>query len=269
MTDVFQFSQEEVLTFFCVLIRFSIITAVMPFFGDWAVPVPVKVLFGLAITIMVFPVLVSTGQVRPGDAVVWSSSVMGIVGTIAKEVLFGVVLAYVVKLIFDAVQVGAEIMGTFMGFAAASQFDPMQGSQTQTVTQIHMTIAMLTFLVFDGHHVMLKGALESYRAVGLGEAVFTGVLAERLLELSAGVLRAGLQIAAPMALTIFALNLVYGIMAKAIPQMNILILSFSISAIVGLIVMFISLPEFQATVTEWFSRIGEEMEFAMAAMAGR
>ena len=34
-------------------------------------------------------------------------------------------------------------------------------------------------------------------------------------------------------------------MAKAMPQLNILVLSFAVSALVGLVVMFLSVPEFQ------------------------
>ena len=55
-----------------------------------------------------------------------------------------------------------------MGFSTASTYDPHQESQTQVVAQIQMAIAMLLFLALDGHHLMLRASLESYRIVGVG-----------------------------------------------------------------------------------------------------
>lgn len=273
--SLFNFNHEEMLTFFAVLVRYSVLISVLPFLGDRFVPAPLKVLLSLALTIALFPALVSSGMVRPGDAVAWGSTTSGIVGTIALEAIFALVLGYVARIAFEAVNFGGNLAGTFMGFAIASTYDPNQQSQTQVVAEIHMALAMLLFLVLDGHHLMIRAALGSYGTVGIGGAGTLlagasgsgGAFSARLVELTAQVLRFGLQLAAPVAIALFGVNVVFGVMARAMPQLNALVLSIGVSALIGLMVMFLSLGELQAATGELLGRIGEWMNAISVAIA--
>lgn len=270
--NIFNFSQitmEECLTFFAVLIRYSVLIAVMPFVGDRMVPMPLKILLALAITFALFPALVVQGQVRPGDALVWGATTGGIAATIGCEVLCGLVLGFTAKLLFESVSFGANLVGNFMGFAAASTYDPHQESQTQVVAQLQLAVAMLIFLALDGHHLMLRASLDSYRLVGLGQASFGTIASQRLVGLTAQVIRFGMQLAAPVALSMFAVNVAFGLIAKTMPQLNILVLSFAVSALVGLVVLFLSVPEFQGVVGALLGRMGEWMESMAAALGGK
>ena len=56
----------------------------------------------------------------------------------------------------------------------------------------------------------------------------------------------GLQLAAPVAVCMFAVNVAFGVLAKAMPQLNILVLSFAVRALVGLVVMFLRFRSFRA-----------------------
>ncbi|OFZ78276.1 MAG: hypothetical protein A2583_02335 [Bdellovibrionales bacterium RIFOXYD1_FULL_53_11] len=267
--SLFNFSHEELLTFFAVLVRFGTLVAVLPVVGDKMVPVPAKVLFALAVSFALYPALTSSGQVRPGDAAVWGATTGGIVSTVALEAVFGLVLGYTAKLLFDAIEVGANISGQFMGFSMATAYDPMQESQTLVVSQLQGALAMLLFLSLDGHHLMLRSSLESYSIVGLGAAGFGQVFGNNLVEMTGQVLRFGLQLAAPVAIAMFAVQVAFAVVAKAVPQMNILILSFSISAMVGIFAMWVSVPEVQSVSGNVLERMDEWLKLAAQSMAGR
>jgi flagellar biosynthetic protein FliR len=264
-----QISQEELLTFFAVLVRYSVLIAIMPFVGDRLIPMQVKVLLALTVTIALFPTLVVQGQIHPGDAAVWGATTSGIAGTIACEVMCGLLLGFTAKLLFESVSFGANLMGNFMGFGSASTYDPHQESQSQVVAQIQMAIAMLIFLALDGHHMMLRASFDSYRWVGLGKAAFGAVASQRLIDLTGQVIRFGLQLSAPVAISMFAVNVAFGVIAKAMPQLNILVLSFAVTALVGLFVMFISVPEFQGVVGAVLARMGDWMEGMAMALGGK
>jgi flagellar biosynthetic protein FliR len=267
--DFTQLTQEELLTFFAVLVRYSVLIAVMPFVGDRMVPMQVKILLALVVTVALYPALVVQGGIRPGDAAVWGATTSGIAGTIACEVLCGLLLGFTAKLLFEAVSFGANLVGNFMGFAAASTYDPHQESQSQVVAQIQVAIAMLIFLALDGHHLMLRASLDSYRLVGLGKASLGAVASQRLVAFTGQVIRFGVQLAAPVAVSMFAVNVAFGVIAKAMPQLNILVLSFAITALVGFAVMLISVPEFQGVVGAVLGRMGDWMEAMAAAMGGK
>ncbi|MCC7441957.1 MAG: flagellar biosynthetic protein FliR [Bdellovibrionales bacterium] len=264
--DAFSLDQNQILTFFAVLVRFATLVAVLPWIGDRVVPTPVKVMLALTLSGMLYPMLESTGRVDPARAEVWGATAAGIIGVTALEALFGLALGFVARMVFIAVETGGNLAGTYMGFSMASMYDPHQESQTQVVAQVHTTLAMLIFLALDGHHLMLQAALDSYSIVGVGGAGFGQAFADRLITLSSETLKIGLQMAAPMAVALFAINVVYGVMSKAMPQLNVLILSFSVSALVGLAVMLMSLPEFHSTTGWLMARMGEEMNAMMSVL---
>lgn len=269
----FNFNQEEMLTFFAVLVRYSVLVSVLPFVGDRSVPTPVKILLSLALSIALFPMLVARGHVQPGQAALWGSTASGIVGTIGTEAVCALILGYTARLAFESIQFGGNLVGTFMGFSTAAQYDPHQESQTQVVAQIQSTLAMLLFLALDGHHLMLRASLQSYQWLGIGglgsvlQSGMMGGLSQKLISLTGEVLKFGMQLAAPVAVCMFAVNVAFGVLAKAMPQLNILVLSFAVTAIVGLLVMFLTVPEFQGATTQIFSLMEEWMISVLKALA--
>jgi flagellar biosynthetic protein FliR len=273
MASLFNFSPEEILCFFAVLVRFSTLMAVLPFVGDKVVPMPVKILLSLATTLALFPALVARGSIHPAEAAVWGATAGGIITTIALEIVCALVLGYTAKLAFEAITFGGNLIGTFMGFATANQYDAHQETQTQVIAQIQMAIAMLLFLALDGHHLMLRASLSSYQYVGIGglgtfvKGGFNGALSQKLIELTGDVLKFAVELAAPVAVCLFGVNVAFGVVSKAMPQINILVLSFAVSAFVGLIILLVSIPEFQGAATNIFSHMGEWMNAVLVAMA--
>jgi flagellar biosynthetic protein FliR len=275
--SIFNFSQDEILTFFAVLMRYSVLIAVLPLVGDRFVPATAKVLLSLAITFALFPALVARGEINPAAASVWGATTGGIATTVGLEALFGMVLGFTGKLVFESVAFGGHLVGNFMGFSAATTYDPHQEAQTLVISELQMAIAMLMFLALDGHHLMLRASLDSYRVLGLGGAgaiipagsgpFINGAFSQRLIEITGQVIRFGIQLAAPVAVSMFAVNVVFAVMSKAMPQLNVLVLSFAVTALVGLLVLLISIPEFTGMTSVIFGKMQDWMQGMLMAMA--
>ena len=259
---------NDALTFFVVLVRYGTLFAIVPILGDRMIPAPIKILCSLGISAALYPALVHSGVVKPEYAAVWGASTSTLIYTVALESLFGLVLGFCAKLVFDGVQFGANLTGNFMGFAAASQFDPHQESQSEVVAQLQMTIAMLLFLVMDGHHFFLHAAMDSYKIVGVGELSLSALFSKQLIQMTGDTFTLGLQLSAPIAISLFLVNVVYGVMAKNMPQMNVLVLSFSVSALIGLLILFISLPEYVSVLSEHFNGLIQRLRDLMTVMHG-
>lgn len=234
----------EIFSFFIVLVRVGIVLAVLPFFGDRTIFSFIKVLLSLSLAVVFYPLLKMQGFIRPDEALVWSGTTWGNIKTVGSEVLCGLAIGFSARIFFDSIQMAGSIIGTFMGFASANMYDPHQEIQVQVIEKFYTTLGMMLFLALNGHHYMLKAIAESYRHIGVGAAQFNGPVSEFLISITAHSLKFGFQMAAPLAVAYFGINIFYGVMAKAMPQFNILVLSFSVSTAVGLIVMFLSLPEF-------------------------
>jgi flagellar biosynthesis protein FliR len=61
-------------------------------------------------------------------------------------------------------------------------------------------------------------------------------------------------------------NVAFGVIAKAMPQINILVLSFAVTGLVGLIILMLSVPEFQGAAANIFSQMGDWMSSVLIAM---
>lgn len=265
----FQLDQQEILTFFAVLVRFSVLFSLVPFLGDKLVPVPLKVLFSVCVSIVLFPALVKQGLVVPAEAEAWGATTGGIVKVIALEAVFGTVLGLTSRFLFDSISFGANLIGTFMGFASATQFDPHHENQSQIVAEFYLALAMLVFLALDGHHLMLKAGLDSYQWVGLGKVSLTDAkFSNQLVEMTSLVIRYGLQLAAPVGIAIFTVNIAFGVLSKAMPQLNVLVLSFAVTALIGLVVMFVTIADFQGATGQILGRMGDWMAAIAKSLAG-
>lgn len=271
MGGMFQFNELEILTFFAILVRLSVLVSVAPWLGDRSIPGSVKILLSLCITVLCFPALLSRGWVRVSDAAVWGATASGIARVIGLEVITGLILGFVAKLAFEAVQIGGTLVGNFMGYSSASIYDPHVESQSQIIAQFQSAIAMLIFLVLDGHHLVLRALLESYQTIGLGGAQLFGGTAATLIQLSGQVLKIALILSAPIAVVIFGINVAFGMIGRALPQTNLLVLSFGVIALGGFAVLLLSLPEFISQVQLVFERSADwirEVSRSLAADGG-
>lgn len=263
------FDTDQLVSFFGVLVRLSVVFSVMPWIGDRTVPSPVKILLALSTSICVFPVLVKFGHIVPRDSRVWSNHLGSLTLLVGSEALFGFAFGFLSRFAFEALGMGANLVGNFMGFAAASTFDPHQESQTEVVAHFQTTLGMLLFLSVDGQHMLLQGILSSYRVVGLGAAGISRQFSFGLVHIIGEMIKIALQMAAPVAISIFAMNLIFGLFSKAVPQVNVFALSYTVSALLGFCVLILGMGGFGEISLSVFEQLSDWLAFGTRALIGR
>jgi flagellar biosynthetic protein FliR len=262
-------STEELLCFFMVLVRISTLLMLLPIFGDKSVPGNVKILLSITVSAVLFPILRSNGVVNTADAAVWSQSSAKILGVLATEMLVGLAIGFASQLVFHAIQIAGDFMAQLMGFSMASMYDPHLEHQTVVLGQILSALAMLTFLSIDGHHVLFRALVESFHLIPQGHFVINEAFKNSIIHLTGNTLLFGIQLTAPMAVCMLLVNIVYGIMGKALPSLNILSLSMASSALIGMFVLVITYPSFQSGMSNIFQTYFEDMKQFMVAYGGK
>jgi len=237
-----EWSTNELLTFFMVLVRMSVLLAVLPFFGDKIIPGPVKILLSIAMSVVFFPILRENGSIHINDAAVWGASFGTLLGTVVLEILVALVIGFTAQLMFQTVAIAGDIIGQLMGLSSASIYDPHTESQTVVLGQVLTTLGMLAFLSINGHHMLIRAIVECYREVGIGAFAIQDTFKAELLRMTGNTIGFGFQLAAPVTVAMLLINIIYGILAKALPQLNILTLSMAASMFVGLFVIAMSYP---------------------------
>ena len=97
-----------------------------------------------------------------------------------------------------------------------------------------MTNKVVTFLIIDGHHIILLAMTKSFEMVPLGGIQLTEMLARGLISMSAGVFAMAIQMAAPIITALFLTSLALGIMARTVPQMNVFVVGFPLKIGIGM-----------------------------------
>lgn len=238
MLPGFMFKETEILAFALVLIRISAFVVSWPVFSVYSVPHHLKILFAVMVAMVLFPVINRTGL---SDQALSQELLL----LVLKEAFIGLCLGFITRLFFFAVSVGGNLVSTSMGLANGQIFNPALGSQSTTVEQFHVTLATLLFLALNGHHFFLTGLAQSFEALPLSFSGTEFALVNKMKDsglILQSVTIAGIKIAAPVMVAIFFMNVVMGIVGRAVPQINVLVTSLPVNILAGTVVMIVAIP---------------------------
>lgn len=230
-------SPREVIFFMLVLSRVAGIFAALPVFGGRRMPLRVKAITVLMITLVCFPTLTVTYPQVPSDAFTLALLVF-------SEVMIGLTLAFITQIIFAAVEFSGQIIGMQMGLTISSIIDPSQGTQTQIMSVLQTLFATLMFLSLNIHHMFIRAIMDSFKVIPLGGWHLSGELVNSLVIRTADIFIIGIRLAAPVMVALLLATVALGIMARAFPQMNIFMISLPLNIGLGLIISGMTLTIF-------------------------
>lgn len=233
---------EQLQGFFWVLIRVSVLIFLMPLFGARNVPVLWKAGLSFVLAVLLTPA-VPVPEALP-------ETLPELILGIASEALMGLIAVFGVRILFASVQLAGQMMSFQMGFSMARAIDPNTGVQSTALSQFLYLFTVLLFFAIDGHHLMIQAIADSFHLVPPNGASFPPSLADAVIELTGHMFLVGLKIAAPMMIALFLSNLCLGIVARTVPQVNILMIGFPINIGIGLMLFGLVLSNLSPFLTD-------------------
>ncbi len=231
-------SADHLESFVLVLLRVSAMITVIPVISENTVPLRVKAGLSILISLIVFPLVSS--QMPPTKNFHFLELIFLMIG----EVLIGVTIGFVSRLVFAAIQMAGDIIGFQMGFAVANVIDPMSAQMVSIITQLQYLIAMLIFLTVNAHHLFFQAIVQSYVLIAPLSFHFSGQLMQFIFDVSREMFVIALKIAAPIMAVMLFTNVALGVVARTVPQMNIFIVGFPLQISLGLIFLGLTAPLF-------------------------
>lgn len=225
--------------------------SIAPFFSDSSIPTSVKIAVGLLLTLATLPAVVQPTHL---DLV----SLQGIVA-ILVEIFIGLVLGFSVRLIFSAIDYAGQFLGLVMGFGFASFYDVHSSSTTLPIGSLLNLLALLVFISLDGHLSVLSLLIKSTHTIPINDSLQLFSLST-LVQLSGNIFSAGLQLCLPVIAILLTLNIALAVLTRAAPQLNIFVIGFPVTIVVGLISFYLVLAELQPSFVKLVSE-------AVAAMS--
>ena len=236
LSELFGLSPEWSATFLLVLARLSAALVVIPLFGMQGVPAHTKIGLAVLLSLIVLPFHESPPPV-PVDLLAFAA-------VLGSEVLVGLALGVAVALVFRALEMGASLVGVQMGFGVGQLFDPLTGAQMESITVYYRLIVTLVFFAVNGHHVVVAALLDTFAVVPPGQADMTLIAGEHVVPFFATLFTVAIRIAMPVLAALLLTDLAMGLVARTVPQMNVLVVGFPVKIAAGVLVLAASVPLF-------------------------
>ncbi|MBW1980215.1 MAG: flagellar biosynthetic protein FliR [Deltaproteobacteria bacterium] len=240
-------STPRLYSFFFIFFRVSVCLFLLPFFGSVNLPTVWKASLSLLLALFL-------SQVVPVQPLVVQSSVQMVL-MICAETLLGVVLALSVRIILAGFQIAGQFIGFQMGYSIVNVIDPQSGSQSSILAQFSYILAILIFLLINGHHLLLQAVIRSFELIPPGGFVLQAGIYAKLVKLSSIMFQVAVRISAPVMIALLLTTVALGLICKTVPQINILIVGFPLNIGIGLLIFGISM----GTLVPYFSRLLKQL----------
>jgi flagellar biosynthetic protein FliR len=229
--------EGQIIAFALVLFRVLAFVVSWPVFGASNVPVPVKVLLSLVLSMIVFPTISfqNVDLIKIDEQIIFLA---------IRELFLGLAMGFLMRMFFFAISIAGEVISISIGLSSAQIFNPAMGSQSNVVEQLEMMMATLFFLAMNGHHIFIQGMVESFQLAPVAAVAVKSQAFASIVIFVQDVFLAGLRICAPILVAIFLTNIAMGIVGRAVPQINVLVTSMPITLMLGLAVMIVTTPLF-------------------------
>jgi len=241
---------EKLLGFVMVLTRISAFFIVLPVFGWKSIPVRIKVAMTVLLTIffsMIVPFAIDPKRVSVLEAIL----------LLSNEAIYGLALGLVVVAIFSAVKFSGRIIEREMGLAMAEILDPLTGERSQPLGSLLEMVFIILFLSANGHHLFLLIISRSYETFPAGSIPTIPLLTSGIIRAGSTMFVASLRLAAPLLAAFLVLMVVLAVLARIVPEMNILFISLPLRVGLGLLMTAIFMPFINGFVAEFADWMGK------------
>ncbi|MDT8438380.1 MAG: flagellar biosynthetic protein FliR [Wenzhouxiangellaceae bacterium] len=227
--------------FLLVLFRVGGLVMVAPVFGSRSLPMQVRVMLAVGLTLALFPIV-------PPVPVIDPVSLAGAI-VIFQQILIGAATGLILQLAFDAVVIGIQTVSMSMGLGFAIMVDSASGVQVPTMSQFHLILATLLFLAMNGHLLLVQLLIDSFATLPVGSTGLDRDAFWMVAGWGSTVFAGAVKVALPAVTAVLIANVSIGVISRAAPTLNLFAIGLPSTILVGMVMLLITLPSFGQSVT--------------------
>ena len=223
--------------------RISAMMLVAPIFSARSIPIRIRVAAAIAITMVVAPILPPLPLVEfiSGDAVLIAF----------HQVIIGAAMGFALQLAFNIFVMSGHILAMQAGLGFSMMNSPQDGVQVTVVGQLYLMLATLLYLAMDGHLILIREVINSFNILPIGINGITPTGYWMLISWSSKMFLSAVMMVLPAITALLMVNVSFGVMAKASPQLNPFSVGFLITIILGFAIIYVTMP----TLIPYFEQI--------------
>jgi flagellar biosynthesis protein FliR len=248
---------EQLPVLILAMVRIMSFLVTVPIFSYRNIPTAYKTGLGFFLALLVSPTLLDGQKIQTINELFLLLAI--------KEVIVGLAVGFIAAMIFYAIQTAGVFIDLQMGFAMANIFDPQTGIQTPITGRFFYIFAILMLLSINGHHMLINGIMNSFELIPIDKLVYldqTGTIAQFVMFAFKEMFLIAFQMAFPIVICLFLVDLALGLVARTVPQVNIFVVGFPLKIFVGFVVILLVI----SSVFFLIQRIFREMMDSMATL---
>ncbi len=230
------FEPSRLLTYFLIIMRMGGLFFTAPVFSSSTLNNQVRMILVLIISLLLLPIVTPVTITDP--------NLLWLVVSVAKEILIGVCIGGMTSLLFAGLQLGGYLVDYQMGFGMVSVIDPASNANVSFSGQVYNLLGTLIFLGIYGHHIFLRAVGQSFEYMPIGDFTFNQDGLMFVLSMFITIFVVAIQLTAPIFMALMITNVVMGIMARLVPQMNIMVIGFPVKITIGALMLIASMQLF-------------------------
>lgn len=172
-------------------------------------------------------------------------------------------------MIFYAVELAGNFISTEMGLNLAAIFDPTSQQSSQIAGTILVFLATVVLLTLNLHYGMLLAFERTYAVLPPGGSHLNNALFGMIVGQTNSIFMTALQISAPVIAASFVITLVFSVLSRAVPQMNVFSEMFGFRIVGGLIVFGFTLQLSAQYVVNYLNRLPEDLLAVAQTLGGK
>ena len=217
-------------SFLIVVVRTGCFLAVAPVFSDKAINARLKVLIAVCISVTIFSVMDTPLPVY--ETVLQYSMLL------ISEAALGLTMGFVASIIMSMLVMAGEFIDREIGFTMSTTFDPSSGAMVTITAELYNKLIITIMLISNLHYYIIRALVRSFELIPAGNVSMNfPYIYSNVLGFFGQIFVVGFRIAMPIFIGTTMINVILGVLAKSVPQMNMFAVGMQLKVMAGLAVL--------------------------------
>ena len=237
MLDVSFLQMEQMVgDFLLPFFRIAAFMMSMPLISTKYVPKRIRLILAVAFSVAIVPVLPAIPTV---EGLSLSTYFL-----VIEQMLIGIAIGFSLHVMFQIFAIGGQLIANQMGLGFASVNDPANGVSIVVVGQYYMMLSMMLFITMNGHLIMFQTLAQSFEVIPVGVSAMQSINFFEIVKSGSWMFQSAIIMALPAVTSLLVVNVAFGVMSKASPQLNIIAIGFPFTMTLGIFITWMTFSGF-------------------------
>lgn len=225
---------NDIYSYFFVFLRLGALLMFFPGIGETFVPVRIRLLLAFVLTFVITPVVAVD---LPAEKLLTTQTVIYIL----REVLFGLFLGVLARILLTSLQVTGSIIGLQTSLSGAAILNPALGMQDTAVGTVLMFGATALMFATDCHYLLIAALVTSYETFPVFSSILAGDFSQTVVKIVSDSFWLGVKLSIPIMIVGTLLNICIGLVNRLMPQMQVYFMFTPVQIFLGFMLIILTI----------------------------